>query len=338
MPSRSKHTVLILLAVSFFAGCSGRAHVPIEFLDDAPCELASGVTWAGPNKQEHRARLSDWCRSVGQIIVRTTRVQPVDVAASGLIVVTWNQHEGYGDLELLLRSFLGKAAVVALVQEVARGGDSVPVDAPSTVRVPKRIGPRLQTNRDIVRIANDLNLSLAYLPSMPNGSGTKEDRGCAILSTLPLSDVVGIELPWVSQRRVAVMGTVTATKNGIPWSLRVVSLHLDNRLRRWQQASALAEFLDRHASSDVPTVIGGDFNAWFGTRDRTVSKIDHIVPLVEECGDHATLRFPGLRLDHLFTTLPAETRTGCFVGRNSFGSDHHPIILRLFRAVRLDLK
>jgi endonuclease/exonuclease/phosphatase family metal-dependent hydrolase len=324
-------TILIVFAMFLLAGCAGRAHVAIELLNSPPCDTASGVLWAGPKAPGDRTRLSEWCRSVGPVVVQARSVSPIDVATSGLIVVTWNQHGDYGDLERLLRSLIGRSAVVALVQEVARASESVPLDVPPTVRVPGRIGPKRQVQRDIAAIARDLNLSLAYLPSMPNGSRTQEDRGCAILSTLAISDVMGIELPWVSQRRVAVMATVSATKNAMPWQLRVVNVHLDNRWQRSRQAAAIADFLDRQESSELPTVIGGDMNAWYGVEDAAVREINRVVPRIRECGDQVTFRylFLGLRLDHLFTTLPQETRAGCFVSPDRFGSDHHPIVLSL---------
>src|SRR6185503_7542935 len=56
-----------------------------------------------------------------------------------------------------------------------------------------------------------------------------EDRGNAILSTLPLSDLTAIELPLERQRRVALGATVTVTPPGgsaIP--LRLVCTHFTN--------------------------------------------------------------------------------------------------------------
>ena len=322
--------ILILLCVFPFGGCSTRSHVPIEALAEAPCSSATGVVWAGPTARDHRSQLGAWCRSVGNLMISTPAVPPVDVSASGLVVLTWNQHVGHGDLHRLLRSYVDQSPVVALVQEVARESSSVPLEIPGDVRAPGRIGPAKQKPRDIASIARELNLSLVYLPSMPNGSRTREDRGCAILSTLPVSEVIGIELPWVSQRRVAVMATVTAIHNGVPLRLRVMSMHLDNRRRRSGQAAAVAKFLEQPQYSDSPIIIGADLNAWFGVADGSVEEIDRVVPRIRECGNLPTFRFLGLRLDHLFTTLPKRDRVRCFVGHDRFGSDHYPIVLQLF--------
>jgi endonuclease/exonuclease/phosphatase family metal-dependent hydrolase len=296
------------------------------------------LTWAGPGDPDHRRPLSDWCRSVGPALVSAPRLDPVDVSRVGLLVTTWNVHEGFGDLERFLRSLPRGPALIVLLQEVARAGSDVPADVPGTVRTPERIGPstalraspRDGSDRDIAAIASAFEMSMVYVPSMRNGpASSREDRGSAILSTLPLSDIVGIELPWVAQRRVAVMATATGTSGGAPWRLRIVDVHLDNRLRRSRQATALAAFLARLDAADAPLLVGGDFNAWFGAADPAVKAIDRIVPRVRECGDAPTFRF-GRRLDHLFTTLPGAARAGCEVQRDRFGSDHRALTLHLF--------
>ena len=68
---------------------------------------------------------------------------------------------------------------------------------------------------DIVEAAGRLGLSLVYVPSMRNGSDTDEDRGNAILSTEPLSDVAAVELPFERQRRVAIDAAVSVTGQGL---------------------------------------------------------------------------------------------------------------------------
>ena len=71
-----------------------------------------------------------------------------------------------------------------------------------------------------------------YVPSMRNGEKTREDRGNAILSTLPLSDPVILELPHERQRRVAAGVRVEGVDaDGEPFSLRFLSVHLENRSR-----------------------------------------------------------------------------------------------------------
>jgi endonuclease/exonuclease/phosphatase (EEP) superfamily protein YafD len=160
------------------------------------------------------------------------------------------------------------------------------------------------------------------------GADDREDRGSAILSTLPLSDAVAIELPWVHQRRVAVMATVSSRLGDAPWRARMVSVHLDNRPSRSQQAASLAGFLRAYSTESVPLVVGGDLNTWFGARESTVSHLDAVIPRVKDCGDRATFQY-GLHLDHVLTTLAPNLRRGCDILEDSFGSDHRPTVLRV---------
>ena len=113
---------------------------------------------------------------------------------------------------------------------------------------------------------------------MRNGppSASDEDRGNAILSNLPLTDLVAIELPFERQRRVAIAATIAGrTTAGAPWRLRVVSAHLDNiggakraylaaEYGRTRQARGLLTVL----AGSEPTILAGDFNTWFGFLDR----------------------------------------------------------------------
>ncbi|NOT26456.1 MAG: hypothetical protein HOP16_10185 [Acidobacteria bacterium] len=107
--------------------------------------------------------------------------------------------------------------------------------------IPRRMSPSPPTGarQDIVETARTRGLSVFYLPSMRNGSeegAAGEDRGNAILSTLPLTELAGIELPFERQRRVAAAATVTRRDAaGAPWRLRVVSVHLNATRRVVQQ-------------------------------------------------------------------------------------------------------
>jgi endonuclease/exonuclease/phosphatase family metal-dependent hydrolase len=318
----------LMIVWVFLSGCGGHKFQPIEMLHAPLCENGKGVSWAG-NKQP-KVQSIESCRSVGTIVLTSVNSNPVEVTKSGLALLSWNKHEDFGDLEALLRSYNGTPLVI-LVQEVARVSVSVPHDPPATFRLPKRIGPRQTIHRDIVTIARDFNLSIVYLPSMPNGFRTGEDRGNAILSTLPISDVIGVELPWGSQRRVAIVATLTTIKDERPYRLRVVNIHLDNRSERTQQASALIDFLSRQNLLDLPIVIGGDLNSWFGVRDNSVRAISKLVPYVGDCGNEGTFRLLGLHLDHLFTTLPENIQFNCFIESRRFGSDHYPVVLKLFK-------
>jgi endonuclease/exonuclease/phosphatase family metal-dependent hydrolase len=360
-------------------GCAVRA-VPIEPLAERPCATAGrAVEWYGPARDDDRHRLSAWCESVGAAVVAEPRVSEAESARRSalsirareggreggeLVVVTWNVHEGAGDLVRLVSS-LRPAHVVVLVQEALRRDASVPRAYPRSVGVPKRERGAGAQGEDIVALADRLSMWLAYVPSMRNGRAAAEDRGNAILSTLPLSGARAIELPWVHQRRVAVMATVGEVSGassrvgeldagGKPgasgggsgrgasdrvregrgssagaWPLRVVSAHLDNRPGRASQAASLADWLRAFATDPTaPLVVGADLNTWFGAGEETVRRIAAVVPLVTECGNRPTFRFRR-RLDFLFSTLPSSARRGCDVADDSLGSDHRFVRLRV---------
>jgi hypothetical protein len=314
--------------------------VALHRLARPSCTSGVGVEWVGPAEPAQRLRLSNWCESVGPAVISAPGVAgpDVDLSLNGLTVVSWNVHEGGGDVERLMahlralpRTPPGAApAMVMLVQEAMRGGESVPSTFPAVVTPPGRIAPRRARLADVVDAARQMGLWIAYVPSMRNGRGddAPEDRGSAILSTLPLSDAIAIELPWVHQRRVAVMATVSSRLGSAPWRARMVSVHLDNRPSRSRQAASLAAFLRPYAADAVPLVVGGDLNTWFGAREKTVSVLDAVIPRVKECGDRPTFQY-GLHLDHVLTTLPRGDRRGCDVLEESFGSDHRPTVLRL---------
>jgi endonuclease/exonuclease/phosphatase family metal-dependent hydrolase len=226
---------------------------------------------------------------------------PGDLARTGLVVITWNLHEGRGDIARLLASER-PADVVMMLQEATR--------------------------RTLPRIVEPLGLFASYVPSMPNGSSGNDDRGCAIVSTLPIRNTTAIELPWIYQRRVVVVSTVDGVMDGAPTAIRFACVHLDNRPGRRRQAEWLAGQLKGLAADGSPLVVGGDLNTWFGAGEATVRAIDTVVPRVRECGDRPTFRF-GRHLDYLFTTVPREARGPCEVSADRFGSDHHPVVLRL---------
>src|SRR5262245_44517830 len=222
-----------------------------------------------------RIELDEWCRTVGPAIVDAAAAPATPPRLDDLIVVSWNVEVGGGDVDALLDRFGAPGRpIVLLLQEAYRSGSAVP-SLRADVEVPGRIAPtsRLGVRRSIEEIAVRRGLSLVYVPSMRNGHGDHaEDRGNAILSTLPLAGPIAIELPFEHQRRVAVAANVTiADANGLPSPLRLVSAHLDARaswrhgLLLWfgraRQAAALVEAIHR---DHVATILGGDFNSWLG--------------------------------------------------------------------------
>jgi endonuclease/exonuclease/phosphatase family metal-dependent hydrolase len=292
---------LAVCAAFALSGCASSIASIVQ-LPSPPCAKAAVVaTWYGPRLDKDRQMLSRGCESVGAPIIVTGPSNSSDLPdlpdladqpdLPALTAVSWNMHEGRGDLGALIAT-LGPSFVL-MIQE------AVPA---------------------IAEIARARDLYAVYVPSMPNGRVRPEpyaDRGNAIVATQPIDDPVAIELPWVYQRRVALMASIGDT--------HFVSVHLDNRPGRKQQAEALAAFLRSGRLTRV--IVGGDLNTWFGAGEDTVSAIDAVVPRARACGGAPTFRF-GLRLDYIFTSV--ESRVRCDVVGDTFGSDHHPVALELF--------
>lgn len=329
--------------------------------DSCPARLASGdsIRWFGPEREGDRRALERWCGTVGPPIVvpEPSRSFAPPAAGDSLVVVTWNAHVGAGNLEALLGAELGYRCTaepgkgparhfVLLVQEVFRAGDEVPV-ASGRAPVPGRIGAGSEAGGrlEIGEVASRCGLALFYTPSMRNGReagpGGREDRGSAVLSSLPLADLVAIELPLEAQRRVVPVATV-AGPGGEP--LRVASVHLDvagNILRvlgtggslRVRQAAGLQQVLDRlDGAGEVPTVVAGDLNTW-SERETVILRMLAAYPDSPRPGREGTRS--GWPADHVFYrkgTGDLRVVEGSYaVVTSSYGSDHRPRRLALRR-------
>jgi len=187
----------------------------------------------------------------------------------------------------------------------------------------------------------DEGLAILYAPSMRNGEHAVEDRGNAIVSSLPLSDPTLVELPIERQRRVAIVSSVAGSdRTGKRWHLGLIDVHLDTALAllhggpfeaRRRQVVALLDALRPLEALNTPgrpAVIAGDFNTWKGNGEPAIKL------LREEFGDatdpmeaptwtgalglHATLDqifVRGILTRSAVTRLPA-----------TFGSDHYPLL------------
>ena len=308
------------------------------------------VVWMGPADERHRARLADWCAMVGPVVYEANPDRTPERPIDRLAVVSWNTHVGGGDLDALVdavrRGDFTRGEpfddMVLLLQEMYRHGDEVPARATIRSAVPGRITDAFHAGhaRDVRRVASERGLSVFYAPSMRNGALTDdpEDRGNAILSTLPLSDPAAIELPMERQRRVAAVAAVSGrTAAGTAWRLRLANVHLDTAVALWhggpfaarrRQVEALVEALTQSMSFAGPTVLAGDFNAWLGEREPAIRALRAAFPDAPALDSGPTWRGPlGLRatLDYVF----AKGRVGAIeVQRlpNRFGSDHYPLL------------
>jgi endonuclease/exonuclease/phosphatase family metal-dependent hydrolase len=302
------------------------------------------IRWVTPSARGDRTSLDTWCGAVGPVVVRRQlEAQPAS-AADELTIISWNVHVGGGDIDGIVGRLRSGALsngrpvrhFVLLLQEAYRAGDVVPRQLFSASGIPGAIQPDTgaRTREDITTIAARLRLNLYYAPSMRNGQPqrTDEDRGNAILSTLPLSNLTAIELPFERQRRVVVAATVHGrTDSGEPWQLTVASVHFDNLVglraawifsaaRRQRQALGLVNALPAPAA----TVVGGDFNTWFGYRDPAYLEM---ATAFQDATTDRRPTFAGLlRLDHMFVRLPAAWQPSSRRLDNRFGSDHYPLM------------
>lgn len=272
--------------------------------------------------------------------------------ADSLVVATWNVHVGGGDLRAFVADLRsgdvsdGPAprAFVVLLQEVHREDRSGPGLAalrpgPDEAVQPLHFAPPSGERVDVVEVARELGLHLAYAPAVPNGRPRRgaplEDRGVAILSSHPLQGVRVMELPRERQRRVALAGTLQGTTtDGTPWRIQLVSAHLENRAG-WDRIldsfgaarERQARFLARHLGTG-PTVLGGDLNTW------APAFMESALPVLEAYFPHtpgvegATFRAAGIprRLDHLLFRLPEPGSARVGVVAERYGSDHHPVM------------
>jgi endonuclease/exonuclease/phosphatase family metal-dependent hydrolase len=287
------------------------------------------------DNDSHRATLDSWCRSVGAPHVTSVPATPSGEVRR-LIVLSWNVHVGGGEVAELvatLRRTIDESGrhdtgIVLLLQEMFRAGDVVPVRLAGMFDIPGRIAPKRQSP-EIRQLARELGMSVAYVPSMRNGdsdiAAQREDRGSAILSTEPLSEITAIELPMLKQRRVVVMATVNP-RGGHVEPLRVMATHLDTLGPRGTQAKALAGYIAQ-LPSQPPLVMGGDLNALWGVSDQTVRTLSTVMTM-ERCGDRRTHLLG--RFDYIFTTLDQSVERSCMTLDDKYSSDHRPLLLTLY--------
>lgn len=306
---------------------------------------AQAISWIGPEQRHDSTSLAEWCQTVGPAIVDSiprARLSP-DEGYDPLVVVTWNLKGGSGDVPRFLRDELkvvcdgresttreGFQHFVLLIQEAYRRSSVVP-PFPEGRTAPLAIDEEPWAGRqDIVTQSRGCGLALFFAPSMRNGAkefdGEREDKGNAILSSLPLHDFLAIELPFETQRRIVVGATVNHPTGD---SLRVLSLHLDVSPGLWRvlktgnssrlrQAMGIVDALDHiersrsgrpfvaaevceHVCLDsadthaISTVLAGDFNTW--TDGQTVIR-------------------------HMFDYFPQSAPTDGLPTRGEFPADH----------------
>ena len=273
-------------------------------------------------------------------------------ASNALAILSWNVWIGRGRLgELIARVRDGAFAsleverdlpLVVLIQEALRADESVP--ARSNGLAAREALSAVSAREDVVEVARRLGLHLRYIPSMRN-AGSRSDRGNAILSTLPLSDARGIELPLILQRRVALSVSVTAGER----CLNLVSAHLEPRGPvgyKWLGAAGRAQqvrhLLDRLEGHSV--ILGADLNLGRGRAEPTWRSLAEAgfafgIPAGVPAWRHTYHALPRLVLDYILVRDLASAFSRVRVHRldehpadrgvTVFGSDHHPLLARV---------
>lgn len=346
-----------IVALLSVAGCVHRtAGFPPSQASELPCRQIDPPDvlrpeWITPANLDMSARLSKWCATVGPVYFiaapRAVTLQPID----RLAVISWNIHEGRGDADELIRRLrLGEftdgepvANFVLILQEAIRSDSRVPSQVPRGFPVPRRIEGPSGAPGGVVQHLADEGLAVLYAPSMRNGMNEEnaEDRGNAIVSTLPLHRPTLIELPLERQRRVAIVSGIEGqSRSGRRWHLGLVDVHLDTALAlfrggpfdaRRRQAAALVDDLRSIAElnmADGAAVVAGDFNAWKGSGEPAVKLLREAFNDPIEPADPPTWTGPlGLHasLDQIFTRgLRKASRVARLPSR--FGSDHYPLL------------
>jgi endonuclease/exonuclease/phosphatase family metal-dependent hydrolase len=187
-------------------------------------------------------------------------------------------------------------------------------------------------------------LAVAYVPSGRNDrSGQpRADKGNAVLSTLPIDDVVAVEAPYETERKVVLAAVVPLPEGR---RLRVVAAHLDvtttfsrtllsgNQTRTRQARGVLEalESLERAEGAAPPMVVGGDFNTW-SSFDGTLRLFRAALPDSPEWDGRPTRGpFP---TDHVFFRKGADPRVAILPDSYRrldarYGSDHEPLVVWL---------
>lgn len=335
------------------AACAHQTPMTIESAR-LPCRQAvpdpsAAVTWVRPASIRDRARLDRWCDAVGPMLVELTP-PVVPPPTDRLAIVVWNVRVGGGDVGRLIRALRSGAwtggtpvaSFVLLLQETYREGVDVPRRPPVGSQGPVAIleRPPEGARRSVVDIARDNQLAVIYAPSMRNAGMIEpqpaaEDRGNAIVSTLPMTDPIAIELPFERQRRVVVAATVHGvTTSGQQWRLLLANAHLDTSVAltrggpfgaRRRHAAALVEAL---APWPLPTVLAGDFNSWMGDREPAVQDLRRAFGQTPP-GSIASTWYGPLGVRFLLDRVFVRNHGGDISVRrlpDRFGSDHYPLL------------
>jgi len=336
----SRSLAAATFAAALASGCDGALDLDVD-RRPRPCRPHDLIAWYTPDDESERRSLDAWCDTVGTPVVLPALPPPAPVTR--LVVVSWNVNVGSGDLAALMRDLQSgmltngdrSLPLVLLVQEAVRSRGDVPLSVDPRSPVPARIGVLRQAeeHKDTLETATSLGLAGVYVPSMRNGRAEgdrREDRGPAIFSTLPLSELRVIELPIERQRRVVVAARIDAIASDDEGGLWVMSVHLENRSggrRVWLESPRartrqVRALLD-DALPDGPIVLGGDWNSWAANEPALGLLREEFDGAV--AGDRKPTHATG-RIDEIFARLPGGRVLTVRRLDHSYGSDHYPLL------------
>jgi endonuclease/exonuclease/phosphatase family metal-dependent hydrolase len=330
--------------------------------DGLRAEEPAEITWIASDHEGAREASAAWCSVVGPPVV-IPEPHPVLAGApttDEFVAGAWNIWMGAADVEAFLLDRLGLrcndgAPVIEggfrhfalMLQEVHHQSPLVP-DVERGAPVPWGIHPEegLHEEADIVDIAQRCGLALAYVPSARNGwegaDGLGEDKGNAILSSLPLRDVTAIDLPFEGGRKVAVAASVSPPGTTGETRLDLTTVHLDvastlvrtlmtGNQTRIRQARGMLDGLEVGGFTRHAAVVGGDFNTWV-SRDASLKAVADQYPESPPVGPEATRGpFPA---DHIFFRSgpdgrPTVAADSYVTVDDDYGSDHKARLLVL---------
>jgi endonuclease/exonuclease/phosphatase family metal-dependent hydrolase len=334
-------------------GCKGLIEGQLRIDDQV-------IVWKNQMRDKDYCKLISWCQAVGSPVFFEPSNRETKLSIDNLTLVSWNVHVGSGDIDQFINDLQkgiltdGEPVehILMLLQEAYRQDSSVPVNiqpyakAGNNIHVSTPRGSRL----DIITIARNHGLGLFYVPSMRNGrqenTNFPEDRGNAILSTIPLSRLMVVELPLERQRRTVIAANVESiTSTEVFWKIQLINVHLENRTSgslffrslskaRLNQITALLEILPEEKIA----IMAGDFNTWFReAREPTIKHIEKFFNRIDTRTGNNNLKtplkrypiFPDRLVDHLFFRVPKNWYTEYYFVEDRYGSDHYPLITKI---------
>ena len=204
---------------------------------------------------------SGFLRAAGPLVTSGGSVrEPVFPVPANFRIVTYNLHGPPEDrmddlVEVLAGDDALKDAMILGLQEVNRHH-------------------RKTGYRDVAcELANALGMYYAFAVENPYKKGGGE-RGLAILSRFPMSQVERVALPHAGpggRRRIALGTTLHLGPN----RLRMYSIHLETRIANRKHADQLTTVLkEAERYRELPTVVLGDFNIVYFRRKQTFALME----------------------------------------------------------------